>query len=273
MPSVSRSLLIAVHAAAFSALLVAPLVSSSVMASPMAMPMPLRSADYRALNNTGVYYRKPIRTKETTRKNTRVKHITAVHHDDPPVGYISRRSGSVAVARAISKASRNNRRAHTHHNADSYNKLNGYYEAASTHSKNLRKYLFVDLTTCLLLILSPDSLAVQSSSANNDDTSDFHQQAATELTGFHTNMLGIEMVLNELGADKGLANYDRTNDLETLLKNIVNVNKDTLSYITTITYNLPIVGSTLGPSESGNSSIPHSFRRLFSSRLRDQVHT
>lgn len=101
----------------------------------------------------------------------------------------------------------------------------------------------------------PDSLAVQSSSVDNSD-SDFHQQAATELTGFHTNMLGIEAILKELGADNGLANYDRTNDLETLLKNIVNVNKDTLSFITTITYNLPIVGSTLGPSECIDSSIP-----------------
>jgi len=32
-----------------------------------------------------------------------------------------------------------------------------------------------------------------------------------------------------------------------LLKEVVNVNKDTLSYITTIVYNLPILGPTLGP--------------------------
>lgn len=263
MPFVSRSLLVAVHAAALSALLVAPLVSSSAMASPMPMPMPLRTADYRAANHTGtgVYYRKPIRTKETTRKGTRVKHFTAVQdHDDTPPGYISRRSGAVAVARALSRTPRNNRRAHADHNDDSYDKLNGYYQAASTHSKNLRRSLVVDFSIlCFPLILSSDSLAVQSSSVDNDDSSDFHQQAATELTGFHTNMLGIETVLKELGADKGLANYDRTNDLETLLKNIVNVNKDTLSFLTTITYNLPIVGPTLGPSECSDSSIRHYF--------------
>jgi hypothetical protein len=94
-----------------------------------------------------------------------------------------------------------------------------------------------------------ESLASQSSSVRDDDSGDFHQQAASELTSFHTSMLGFEGILRQLGADKGLVNYDRTNDLETLLKNVVNLNKNVLSYVTTITYNLPIVGHTLGPSK------------------------
>lgn len=62
-------------------------------------------------------------------------------------------------------------------------------------------------------------------------------------------MLAFEAVLRQLGADKGLANYDRTDSIETLLKNTINVNKNLLSGVTTITYNLPIVGRTLGPSK------------------------
>ena len=56
-------------------------------------------------------------------------------------------------------------------------------------------------------------------------------------------------ILGDLGRDKGLANYDRNNDLETLLKDIVNLNKDTLSAITEIVYEIPILGPLLGPSK------------------------
>lgn len=56
-------------------------------------------------------------------------------------------------------------------------------------------------------------------------------------------------ILGDLGRDKGLANYDRNNELETLLKNIVNLNKDTLSYVVAIVYEVPLLGSILGPSK------------------------
>jgi phage-related protein len=64
-------------------------------------------------------------------------------------------------------------------------------------------------------------------------------------------------ILGDLGRDKGLANYDRNNDLETLLKKIVNVNKDTLSSVTDIAYEVPLLGSTLGPSKC--AKIPQVF--------------
>lgn len=94
-----------------------------------------------------------------------------------------------------------------------------------------------------------ESLAAQSSSVPDSSSGDFHQQAATELTSFHSNILGLQDILSQLGADKGLANYDRTDDLETLLKNTVNLNKSALSSVDTIVYNLPLVGKTLGPSK------------------------
>ena len=52
-----------------------------------------------------------------------------------------------------------------------------------------------------------------------------------------------------MGSDKGLANYDKNNALETLLKKVVNANKYLLNDVDKMVYQLPAVGSTLGPSE------------------------
>ncbi len=46
---------------------------------------------------------------------------------------------------------------------------------------------------------------------------------------------------------KGLANYDSTNDLETLLKNVVNLNKDVLTGLSRAFGGLPLLGPLLGP--------------------------
>lgn len=59
-------------------------------------------------------------------------------------------------------------------------------------------------------------------------------------------MLGFQTALAQ--SDKGLANYDDTNDLETLLKNTVDLNKNVLNAVDTAVYNLPILGPILGPS-------------------------
>jgi hypothetical protein len=83
----------------------------------------------------------------------------------------------------------------------------------------------------------------------------------------------LDTILQQLGADKGLLNADRTDELETLLKEVVNVNKDTLSYITTIVYNLPILGPTLGPSKYTVTRYCYFWLMFYFSRLRAQVHT
>jgi hypothetical protein len=76
------------------------------------------------------------------------------------------------------------------------------------------------------------------------------QNASTTLFGFSTNLRGFTTVLAELGADKGTANLDRTNDLEVVLKNIVNANKDVLTVTYDLVDSLPVVGPILGPSKS-----------------------
>lgn len=81
------------------------------------------------------------------------------------------------------------------------------------------------------------------------DDQNFQQQCTTELTGFQTNLLSFQGALKDFESDKGLGNYDKSNDLETLLKNVINLNKDTLSEVDVLVYQIPMLGQTLGPSE------------------------
>ena len=69
------------------------------------------------------------------------------------------------------------------------------------------------------------------------------------MSGFHSSLLGFQSTLAELGADKGLANYDKDNDLETVLKDLVNSVKYLLSDIDDMVYDIPGLGPTLGPSK------------------------
>ena len=84
----------------------------------------------------------------------------------------------------------------------------------------------------------------------------FKEQSAHELSLFHTNLLGFQNTLAQLGADKGLANYDRNNDLETLLKEMVNAVKYLLRDIDDAVYDIPGLGPTLGPSKQTLTKSP-----------------
>jgi hypothetical protein len=88
-----------------------------------------------------------------------------------------------------------------------------------------------------------------------DDNEVLQQQYASGLSEFNTNMAGFQTAYAKTASslDDGLANYDRTNDLETLLKNVVNVNKYTLTSTSMFVDKLPVVGPALGPSEHPDS--------------------
>lgn len=92
-------------------------------------------------------------------------------------------------------------------------------------------------------------MASQSASQSGDDSS-FQQNAASKFTSFQSNSQDFSGILGQLSADKGLANYDKLDDLETSIKDIVNAHKDALSAVTTMTYNIPTLGPVLGPSKS-----------------------
>ncbi|KAG5648001.1 hypothetical protein DXG03_007035 [Asterophora parasitica] len=117
---------------------------------------------------------------------------------------------------------------------DPYSQFVTYYKAASSNSKALK------------------TLAAQSGSIKANDP-EFQKKCVAQLNSFHANILGQQAALSQLDAEKrkpggkGLDNYDRTNDIETLIKETVNLNKNTLSAVSVLVNNLPILGPILGP--------------------------
>ncbi|KAI0932212.1 hypothetical protein AcW1_000605 [Taiwanofungus camphoratus] len=93
-----------------------------------------------------------------------------------------------------------------------------------------------------------NSLASQSASGQGGSI-DFNQQTVSAVSAFHTNLVDFQGVLAQLAADKGLANYDKDNTLETLLKNTINAVKDLLSNVDELIGGIPVLGPLLGPSE------------------------
>lgn len=86
--------------------------------------------------------------------------------------------------------------------------------------------------------------------AELSDESDVSESAIVgNLTAYKLSILRFRSALGDLGRNKGLAYYNRNDDLETLLKNIINIQKQTLSYVDTIVFRVPVVGPILGPSE------------------------
>jgi hypothetical protein len=84
-------------------------------------------------------------------------------------------------------------------------------------------------------------------STKGDDKA-FQQQNSDSLSDFQGGLLEFQGLLSQLAADKGLANYDKGDELETMLKNIVNATKNTLSATDILVYRIPLLGPLLGPS-------------------------
>ncbi|KAJ3485561.1 hypothetical protein NLI96_g4865 [Meripilus lineatus] len=82
----------------------------------------------------------------------------------------------------------------------------------------------------------------KSATASKNKRDDESSQALAALYDFLLDLLGLKALLEQLGADRGLANYDGTNHLETLLKEIVNCIKDILTQIYQLFANIPIIG-------------------------------
>ncbi|OJA18704.1 hypothetical protein AZE42_01250 [Rhizopogon vesiculosus] len=120
-------------------------------------------------------------------------------------------------------------------------------KASKNAPKSLREPAPTSASTPRSPNASSDKVFCKYTTSKPCSTPQIIQQASTELPEFSTNFKGFTTVLGELGTNKGTAKLDPTNDLEILLKNIINMNKDIL----TVTYDLvdsfPIVGSILGP--------------------------
>ena len=63
--------------------------------------------------------------------------------------------------------------------------------------------------------------------------------------------------MTNIGADKGLANYDKSDQYETLLKGIVNANKLTLGDTSRLVDADPLLGPLLGQSKRISLLYPH----------------
>lgn len=87
------------------------------------------------------------------------------------------------------------------------------------------------------------------SASHDENDSAFQQDAAKAFSNYLANAQDFSGIFGQLAADKGLANYDKNDQLKTMLKDIINANKDALSAVTTMVYNIPTLGPILGPSK------------------------
>lgn len=104
----------------------------------------------------------------------------------------------------------------------------------------------LNLWLCFVSCLYVDNLAGQPEA---ERSSDFNQQYASAISGFHENFLGFQTVLGELAADKGLANYNQASEIETILKDTVNAVKYILNDTYELVNGIPGLGPVLGPSK------------------------
>lgn len=216
MPSIIHSFLLALNAAAFIALSDFPRTTSFALASPLSMSLPVtRPVDH------------PSGTLDTaTLTMSSQRDATSVSH---PIVY-----------------SRIERLEHRK-TSDQFSALQKYYHKANANAGNLSKYNHASSRHLAEgLHIMTEELAARSSTEEGNDPQ-FQQDCASQLAEFNTNVRGFQSTLGELSSGKGLAFYDSNNDLETLLKNIVNANKSALGAVSKIVDNIPILGPILGP--------------------------
>ena len=77
----------------------------------------------------------------------------------------------------------------------------------------------------------------------------FCQEVVGAVSSYKTDLLGFQTFLGE--TDKGLGNYDPSNELETAIKEMVNSVKESLKWIDALAYSIPGVGPELGERKWG----------------------
>jgi hypothetical protein len=137
---------------------------------------------------------------------------------------------------------------HSFHQRDNPDSPRRYLNQAMEHSNKLSMY-FVIALVIIHLPRHAESLARQSPNVAQNDVK-FQGDCTSQLLAYQTNLLDFQEVLARLDSDKGLANYDPSDPLETLLKDMINMNKDTLRCCVDIVKNVPGLGPVLGPSKS-----------------------
>ncbi|KAI0825139.1 hypothetical protein BC628DRAFT_1419498 [Trametes gibbosa] len=211
MPAFTRAVFLGLQAAALVSLVGRPfsLAPSSALAAPVPLPMPLMPhlADYAA--------QPPARSSAVSdsASTARPQDVAVVSHTtstSPPTAAHHARADDVDTSIL-----------------NNINILGNMYSQMSDHSTAM------------------NDLANRAPTEGNSE--DFRQDSVSRVTAYKDTVANFQSILLQLGADKGLANYDRSDQLETLLKEILNVNKNTLSTISALVYNVPTLGPILGP--------------------------
>ncbi|KLO14442.1 hypothetical protein SCHPADRAFT_903258 [Schizopora paradoxa] len=212
-------------------LLATILATSNVLAtaSPKAAPAPYYAPDYNARFI-------PHHAAPVVHHNKFVKRLDSPQAQASPstkLSYTPRAYTSVhrsALRRALSSYHK-----HIHNRdvvSDFESLLNGFSNGRSDAQDNERAL---------------KALAEQSGVASSDDDG-FQQNAATQATGLHSIMSKVDNLLKQMGGnDNGLANYDNNSKLETLIKDLINANKNALTSLNLMIYNIPTLGPVLGP--------------------------
>ncbi|OJT12918.1 hypothetical protein TRAPUB_10483 [Trametes pubescens] len=207
MPAFSRAVFLGLQAAALVSLVGQPFAPSAALAAPLPLPMPL-------MPHLADYAAQPPARTDAT----------MVHHSENTA--LAGQDDAAVVPHTTSPVLPRDGDINTSI-LNNVNILNNWFNTMQGHSTNLRQ------------------LASQASTQR--DNADFRTEVVSEVTSYQDGLLGFQNVLAQLGADKGLENYDRANELETLLKDLVNLSKDTLSYIDQLVYQIPVLGPLLGP--------------------------
>lgn len=92
-------------------------------------------------------------------------------------------------------------------------------------------------------------LAALSSQGPGLSNENFIQDCTQQITSLHNALQGTNSLLSGLARDKGLANYDKSDQFQTALKDLINSVKTFLSALDRLVYQFPFVGPILGPSK------------------------
>ncbi|KAH9969029.1 hypothetical protein BC827DRAFT_1372966 [Russula dissimulans] len=107
--------------------------------------------------------------------------------------------------------------------------LNKYYLGAYDNAEMLKMY------------------SSQAPASRQDTNKYYEKKCASQLTAFYTNSQGFTTTLRQLGAQKGLAHYDKDDPIEKPVKDMTNLGKQVLLYIINICDLVPHSCLVLGP--------------------------
>ncbi|OSX67585.1 hypothetical protein POSPLADRAFT_1030576 [Postia placenta MAD-698-R-SB12] len=206
MPSIARSVFLAVQVAAIATLVGMPMAVTPALGSPLPVALPVWRTyvdlSRRSDLGPGIAVKDPQGSSSSLSMG---KHTVAEHNAMP-----------VPTQKRDADADFSN----------NMNRLQSHYQKLNDDSNTMNTLL--DL----------------SSSQRGPD---FNQQYYDAFSDLQAQLGGFQDAMAKIAADKGLANYDPNNVVETTLKNTINMVKYSLRTTVEIIKTLPVLGPRLAP--------------------------